>query len=127
MLPEASVLKQDDTIEKIIEAFSNDGYNLLPVTDKNSMFCGVISFASLREALPDRDLWRWLLASDIMDRSPETIGSEATALEAMTIMGDTNQDALVVMNQNDSGKVVGIIESGHANKVIKQRLLEQLA
>ena len=127
MLPEASVLRQDDTIGEIIEAFSNDGYNLLPVTDKNGLFCGVISFASLREALPDRDLWRWLLASDIMDKSPETIGSDATALEAMTIMGDTNQDALVVMNRNATEKVVGIIESGHANKVIKQRLLEQLA
>jgi CBS domain-containing protein len=127
MLPEASVLRQDDTIGEIIEAFSNDGYNLLPVTDKNGLFCGVISFASLREALPDRDLWRWLLASDIMDKSPETIGSDATALEAMTIMGDTNQDALVVMDRNATEKVVGIIESGHANKVIKQRLLEQLA
>ena len=91
------------------------------------MFCGVISFASLREALPDRDLWQWVLASDIMDKSPETIDSESTALEAMTIMGDTNQDALVVMNRNSPEKVVGIIESGHANKVIKQRLLEQLA
>jgi CBS domain-containing protein len=87
----------------------------------------VISVASLSEALPDRDLWRWLLASDIMDKSSETIGSDATALEAMTIMGDTNQGGLVVMNQNDPGKVVGIIKSGHANKVIKQRLLEQLA
>lgn len=127
MLPEASVLKQDDTIEGIIEAFSNDGYNLLPVTDKSGVFCGVISFASLREALPDRDLWRWVLASDIMDKSPETIGSEATALEAMTVMGDTNQDALVVMNHKTPEKVVGIIESGHANKVVKQRLLEKLA
>jgi CBS domain-containing protein len=127
MLPGTSVLKQDDTIEEIIEAFSDDGYNLLPVTDKNGVFCGVISFASLREALPDRDLWRWVLASDIMEKSPETIGSEATALEAMTVMGDTNLDALVVMNRKEPEKVVGIIESGHANRVIKQRLLEQLA
>ena len=127
MLPGTSGIKQEDTIEEIIEAFSNDGYNLLPVTDKSGVFCGVISFASLREALPDRDLWRWVLASDIMERTPETIGSEATALEAMTVMGDTNQDALVVMNRIEPEKVVGIIESGHANKVIKQRLLEQLA
>jgi Kef-type K+ transport system membrane component KefB len=127
MLPDASVLKQEDTVEKIIEAFSEDGYNLLPVADKKGIFCGVISFTSLREALPDRDLWRWLLASDIMDRSPETIGSEATALEAMRIMGDTNQDALVVLNHNAPEKVDGIVESAHANKVIKQRLLEQLA
>ena len=127
MLPGTSVLKQDDTIEEIIEAFSDDGYNLLPVTDKNGVFCGVISFASLREALPDRDLWRWVLASDIMEKSPETIGSEATALEAMTVMDDTNLDALVVMNRKEPEKVVGIIESGHANRVIKQRLLEQLA
>ncbi|MEJ2167846.1 MAG: cation:proton antiporter [Desulfobacterales bacterium] len=127
MLPEASVLKQDETIEEIIEAFSSDGYNLLPVTDKNGVFCGVISFASLREALPDRDLWRWVLASDIMDKSPEAIGSEATALDAMRVLGDTNQDVLLVMNHNAPEKVVGIIESGHANKVIKQRLLEQLA
>jgi Kef-type K+ transport system membrane component KefB len=127
MLPGTSVIKQDDTIEEIIEAFSNDGYNLLPVTDKNGVFCGVISFASLREALPDRDLWRWVLSSDIMEKTPETIGSEATALEAMTVMGDTNQDSLVVMNRMEPEKVVGIIESGHANKVIKQRLLEQLA
>ena len=80
----------------------------MPVTGKNGVFCGVISFASLREALPDRDLWRWVLASDIMERAPETIGSEATALEAMTVMGDTNQDALVVMNRMEPEKVVGI-------------------
>ncbi len=127
MLPEASVIKQDDTIAEIIEAFSNDGYNLLPVTDKDGAFCGVISFASLREALPDRDLWRWVLASDIMEKSPETIGSEATALEAVRILNDTNQDALVVMDRNAPEKVVGIIESGHANKMIKQRMLDQLA
>lgn len=99
----------------------------LPVTDKNGQFCGVISFASLREALPDRDLWRWLLASDIMDKSPDTIDSSATVLEAMTILNDTNQNALVVMSSKVPEKVVGIIEIGHANKVIKQRLLEQLA
>ena len=127
MLPEASVIKQDDTITEIIEAFSKDGYNLLPVTDKNGAFCGVISFASLREALPDRDLWSWVLASDIMEKSPETIGSEATALEAVRILNDTNQDALVVMDRNAPEKVVGIIESGHANRIIKQRMLDQLA
>jgi hypothetical protein len=31
------------------------------------------------------------------------------------------------MDRNATDKVVGIIESGHANKVIKQQLLEQLA
>lgn len=127
LLPEASVIRQNDTIGHIVEAFSNDGCNLLPVSDKDDRFCGVISFESLREALPDRDLWHWVLASDIMDRSPDTIDSQATALEAMTIMGDTNQDSLVVMNRDDPEKMVGIIELGHANRVIKQRMLEQMA
>ena len=127
LLPEASVIRQDDTIAHIIEAFSNDGRTLLPVTDKNSRFCGVISFESLREALPDRDLWHWVLASDIMDRLPDTIDSQSTALEAMTIMGDTNQDSLVVMNHDEPDQLTGIIELSYANRIVKQRMLEQLA
>ena len=127
LLSDATTIRQDDTIDKIIEAFSTHGHNLLPVSDKDGRFCGVISFAALREALPDRDLWHWVLASDIMERAPETIASSSTTLEAMTILSDTNQDALVVMNDDDSGRLFGIIENGHANRVIKQRMLEQLA
>ena len=127
LLSDATTIRQDDTIDKIIEAFSTHGHNLLPVSDKDGRFCGVISFAALREALPDRDLWHWVLASDIMERAPETIASSSTTLDAMTILSDTNQDALVVMNDDDSGRLFGIIENGHANRVIKQRMLEQLA
>ena len=127
LLSDTTIIRQDDTIDKIIEAFSTHGHNLLPVSDKDGRFCGVISFPALREALPDRDLWHWVLASDIMERAPETIASSSTTLEAMTILSDTNQDALVVMNDDDSGKLFGIIENGHANRVIKQRMLEQLA
>ena len=127
LCPESVVLRQNDTIAKIVETFSLYGRNLLPVVEKAGLFCGTISFASLREALPDRDLWHWVLASDIMDRSPETIQSGATTLEAMRVMSDTNQDALVVTDRDDSRKMVGVIESGYANQIIKQRMLEQLA
>jgi len=127
LCPDTIVLKQNDTIDKVIETFSRHGRNLLPVVDKTGLFHGTISFASLREALPDRDLWHWVLASDIMERSPETIRSEATTLEAMRVMSDTNQDALVVTDNDDSRKMAGIIESGYANQIIKQRMLEQLA
>jgi len=127
LCPDTVVLKQNDTIDKVIETFSRHGRNLLPVVDKTGLFRGTISFASLREALPDRDLWHWVLASDIMERSPETIRSEATTLEAMRVMSDTNQDALVVTDADDSRKMAGIIESGYANQIIKQRMLEQLA
>ena len=127
LLPDSVALRQNDTIHKIIEAFSTHGLNLLPVSDSDGRFAGVISFAALREALPDRDLWNWVLASDIMDKAPETISSTATTLEAMRILTDTNQGALMVMNGGESGNLVGIIENGHANQVIKQRLLEQLA
>jgi Kef-type K+ transport system membrane component KefB len=127
IVTEEDPIKEDDTVEAIFDAFTRTEHNIKTVINNEGCLTGIISFAHLREALPDRDLWQWLLASDIMERSFETIDENSSVLEAMNSMNDTNQDALVVQSPRACPLVIGIVERNHAKKVIKQKWLKALS
>jgi CBS domain-containing protein len=116
---------EGDTLERVVNIFADSGLSLHPVLDKAGKLVGIISFDALREALPDRESWAWLLASDVMSQAGESVTPDVSLQKALNIMRSTNSDALLVTAKSDSAGSAGVIERGHIQSFIRQKMLTE--
>ncbi len=128
IIKESDPFDQSDNVGSVIEKFSEDENSMKTVLDKDGNLVGVISFYALRDALPNRTMWKWLLASDIMTTEYETVNPNISVNDVIHLMQDTNQIALLVIDETAGEKgVKGIIEMDKAKKIINQELIKRLA
>ena len=120
----ARFIHEADTIEKVVSIFAGSGLSIHPVINKEGKLAGIISFDSLREILPDRDSWLWLLASDIMTQPREVVYPETSLQDALNIMNSTDSEVLLVADRK-SADSIGIIERSQIRSYIRQKLLEE--
>ena len=116
---------EGDTLERVVNIFADSGLSLHPVLDKAGKLVGIISFDALREALPDRESWAWLLASDVMSQAGESVTPDVSLQKALNIMRSTNSDALLVTADADRAGSAGVIERGHIQSFIRQKMLTE--
>ena len=129
IIKEKNPIKEDDSIEIILNKFSKSDQSIKTVVDEKNNFIGVVTFDSLRDALPDKELCQWILGADIMDDDFSTVNSKKSVIETINHMNDNNQYSLVVVDEskdNEDKKSIGIIELLNAKKIINRKLIEQM-
>ncbi len=114
-----------DSIHKVVILFSDSSKSIQPVLNKDEEVVGMISFESLREALPEQDMWDWLLASDVMDEVVEPIYANNSMWEALSVMNETGRNELLVYESEDSTKFVGVITRREIKQVARKEFLQQ--
>jgi len=117
---------ENDSIDTIVGEFSQFGGHVRIVNNLNGQLVGIITFDSLQAALPNRDFWGLLIASDIMEQPPEFITEEAPLSEAINLMHDTNHDEVMVKSSHESKRVIGILERSQITSIVRQRFLEKV-
>lgn len=116
-------IKENDTLETVVNTFAESGLSIHPVINNANELVGIISFDALREALPDRESWEWLLASDIISEPSETVTQDTTLNETLHIMRSTNSEVLLVANESGDKSTTGIIERSQIQTFIRQQML----
>jgi len=125
---ETDPFSETDNIGDVVEKFSEDESSIKTVLNSNGDLVGVISFFALRDALPNRKLWKWVLVSDIMTTEYQVVSSNISVIDVIHLMQDTNQQALLVIDESSGKKEVqGIIEIDKAKKIINQELIKKIA
>ncbi len=117
-------LKENDTLDTVVQTFAESGLSIHPVLNKNKELAGIISFDSLREILPDRESWSWLLASDVITQPRETVKPDTLLQDALHVMNSTNTDVLLVADE-ESGNLPSVIERAQIQSFIRQKMIEE--
>ena len=110
----------------IVNHFSTSPVNIKTVKNDKGQMTGVISLNSLREVLPESEMWNWVLAVDIMDESYMKINSDSTVSDAINYMVSANVESIVVVDKDNGQHVEGIIEFRKAKNIIQRELLKRL-
>jgi len=118
-------IKENDTLEVVVNTFAESGLTIHPVLNLSGDLVGVISFNALREALPDRESWQWLLATDVMSAPCETVTPDTSLQDTLHIMRSTNSEVLLVSAASDSNDSAGIIERSRIQSFIRQKMLTE--
>ena len=95
-------------LRKIVSLFGQTHHDVLPVTDDDGHFLGVIKDFDLRHALAAETANDALIAGDLMKSAPSLTPDESLH-SAMHKMVESNQDELVVVARDDPSKIIGTL------------------
>lgn len=91
----------DSSLQEVILEISSKRLGATAVLDTDDRLCGIITDGDLRRMLSGPiDLQR-TIAADIMSKRPRTIGPEALAVEALTLMREHAITQLVVLKDQE--------------------------
>ncbi|MDP8266811.1 MAG: cation:proton antiporter [Candidatus Aceula meridiana] len=112
-----------DSIEKVLNYFSNYDYLICSVVDLKNKFAGIIKLEHIRAILNDRSSWKIVLAHDVMQPLAQIACPSFSLKEGMTIAQDLELEEIPVVDQS-SKKIVGILDIRKAKKFLEQESLE---
>ncbi len=115
-------IREATPVAAAVETMSGSAAFMQPVTDAAGKLVGMLSFENLREILPERDTWAWLLVADVMGPCTESVVPDMRLAAAVRLMGDTGVDELLVVDSAASAPV-GVIDRRAVNRAIRQKLL----
>jgi NhaP-type Na+/H+ or K+/H+ antiporter len=124
MYRDVIIIRADEKVRRVVEYFAGNDFVLYPVIDASNALSGIIRLDNLQHLLASQETWEWLVAKDVATPLPHKIFSTSPLSEALTIMQAARLEQIPVIEE-DSGKVVGMLDAHHAEKLIEQKLIEE--
>lgn len=101
---------EDANFNEILRQVSHSKYDRFPVVNKSGQFIGLIDYEDIRDLVVDPAFARLVVAKDIVKPEPLTLTSNQTIGDALDVFrSHSNITYLPVVDQDDPGKLVGII------------------
>jgi len=110
------LVARDLPMREVIMTMTSSGFGIAGVVDEGNILLGVITDGDLRRNISD------LLdknAAEVMTASPKTVPHDILAEDALMIMNDAKITAVFVMNEDRSGRPIGIV---HIHDFVRQGL-----
>jgi len=125
MSTEVPVLHESSRLTEAVDLFAGTDSDVLPVVDAENRVIGTVSLAGMRNVLPDRSSWEWLLAADIMDPLRDKTTPETPLREALDHMNQVHIEQMVVLDSAEGKTLAGLLDAGQAGKAVAGRLLQE--
>jgi arabinose-5-phosphate isomerase len=117
LLHERPVVRLDATLQDVIFEISSKRLGATAVLDGQDQLSGIITDGDLRRMLQQQLVFNAVRAADICSDTPETIGPDALAVEALTRMRARSISQLLVL---ENGAYLGIV---HLHDLIREGLV----
>jgi CBS domain-containing protein len=125
MRKEFSFIREDATLDKIIETIKQTESYHFPVVDSQGQLVGLISLGGLRSAFAEEQLSQIVLARDVAVPVGKVLYQQQPLKEALEVFNKREIDYLPVVQNKESRKVVGIVEYHPLLQVINRELLQR--
>jgi Kef-type K+ transport system membrane component KefB/predicted transcriptional regulator len=119
---EALPIHETDRIEDLLRLFAGSDRQAYPVVDNGMQVRGILTFENLREVLPNRDCWDWLVASDLMQSAAECVVASSGLHDAQRLMHDLQVQEIPVIRSASDRAPVGLLDA----RTIRRRVHEEL-
>ncbi|MCZ6683719.1 MAG: chloride channel protein [Planctomycetota bacterium] len=96
---------------ELLQKYTNSTQVCFPVVDPNQKLTGVIDSGDIRRIVTETGVADLIIARDI-ERPARTIKSEDSLLSAVNMIAKTDTPALIVVEQEETRTVVGILGRG---------------
>lgn len=112
------VVSLNVSMKEVIITMTAKKLGMTTVVDSNGILCGIITDGDLRRLLNKEGNPFNQIASDVMSRTPKTIGAQILATKAVQIMEEHSITSLVVVQKDQ--QVIGII---HLHELLKSGIV----
>ena len=112
-------------LEAVVQSFAEQDTFVYPVVSDEGKIIGVLTFDLLKELLTDRDTWRWLVVGDVMQPAQERLFGGMSLSEAILDMQNMQAEALPVIESQESGRLLGVLDLREARRTIGAELVRR--
>ncbi|MCA9245064.1 MAG: CBS domain-containing protein [Phycisphaerales bacterium] len=103
-------LRADATFDEVLRFVEQSRFSQFPVVDEGDRLIGVIHFSDIREIIYDATLARLVTAADLCNASRPVAPIEMPLDEALRAFQKNDGNAMTVVDDTDSRRVLGIVE-----------------
>jgi Kef-type K+ transport system membrane component KefB/CBS domain-containing protein len=119
------LVPESEPVRRVLQMFSEHDALVYPVVDEVGRLRGILPLETLKDILPERDTWDWLVAGDVCAPHAETVRADTPLAEALQRMRDTGLEQLPVVAPGDSGKPEGILDRRLASVRVKEEVVRR--
>jgi len=118
-------LQEGTPLAQVVQNFAEQETMVYPVVASDGTISGVLTFDMLKEILIDRDTWLWLVVGDVMQPLKERLMADMNLAEALHEMQDTQAEAIPVVESDESGKLIGVLDERAARRRVSAELVRR--
>ncbi|MEI7802531.1 MAG: KpsF/GutQ family sugar-phosphate isomerase [Bacteroidota bacterium] len=111
------VVKENDSISKVIVAMTGGRLGATAVLDKKGKLKGIITDGDLRRMIEKNADYNKLIAMEVMSKNPKIIQMEELAVNALQLMRECNITQIIVMNKTQYAGMM------HVHDLLREGLL----
>lgn len=115
---------EGESLDRVMRRFSGGEYLVYPVVDQNGGIRGMVSLASMKELIVDRDTWQWLLAGDVMEPLTEYAITGEKLSNLLERMAERDREQMAVLTER-GGSLAGMVRREHIRKRIAEETLRR--
>jgi CIC family chloride channel protein len=105
-------VKESTTLRGLLDSFAGSNQRCFPVVDDDQNLIGVVDGSDLRRTITEAGVVDQLIIAKELAENPPTLTSDEDLQSAVHKMVTSRYDELVVVDENDTQKVVGILSRG---------------
>ncbi len=120
---EYRAIPESMAVTDFVRYLTNSPHMYFPVVNKDGDLSGVVSMGDLRGVLMERDAWPFLVVGELANRDVVTVTGSDTLYEAMKLLTGSGLQQLVVVDEENPGKVVGMLSLVDLQSFYQKRLL----
>jgi Kef-type K+ transport system membrane component KefB/predicted transcriptional regulator len=118
-------LHEATPLETVVQHFAEQDVFVYPVVSGEEKIIGVLTFDLLKELLTDRDTWQWLVVGDVMMPVQERLYGGMNLGEAILDMQNMQAEALPVIENSESGKLLGVLDLRETRRKVGAELVRR--
>ncbi len=109
------------TVQQLLSLFTKTDAAFVPVVDKKKHLHGTVSLTEVKELFLDSQCWDWVIVSDIMDLSKETVSADTPLSDGIDLLAQLHTDQLAV---EQDGEFRGILDSRLVQAFVRTEMVQ---
>jgi Kef-type K+ transport system membrane component KefB/CBS domain-containing protein len=114
-------------LSEVVQRFAEQDAYVYPVTDKDGRITGILTFEMLKELLPARETWAWMVVGDVMQPVRDRICATMNLAEATAELSNIQVEALPVVDDYTNGRLVGVLDQRMIQHAVRTAFMRSKA
>ncbi|MHC4563166.1 MAG: cation:proton antiporter domain-containing protein [Planctomycetota bacterium] len=121
----APTFNQGAPLSVILRTIADTDAETYPVVNEDKRLVGIITLSDLKQGFGAEGLTAWLVAFDLMEPVPDTVGERMPLADAVDRMHQEHLECVPVLSDDADGQLVGVLEMRRVSRILSQEILRR--